>query len=192
MPKSKVMPAAAEYAVLGVLQETPAHGYLVAQRFAPGHDLGLLCPTEQSRVYALLHDLEERGLITGRQESADPRPPRTVFAITPAGEAILNGWLADSVEPLHRLRLDFLLKLTLISSRSPNTAARLIAKQLAAGERQLADLDASLAVLDPDGLEYLVVESKRVAVGSFVTWLHDKGERLGFLAAGARAKPLEV
>src|SRR5581483_7559213 len=145
MPRTKGPPTAAEYALLGLLQEAPAHGYRLAQRFAPGQDLGLLYPLEQGMVYALLHELEARGLVGGRLEPAGPRPPRTLFAITDAGAEHLRRWLTEPVEPLHRLRLDFLLKLSIALRLDPAGAAQLIGEQLAAGERYLADVDAQLS-----------------------------------------------
>ena len=178
MPRTKGAPTAAEYAVLGVLREAPTHGYLLAQRFAPGQGLGLLYPLEQSAVYALLHDLESQGLISGRQEVSGPRPPRTLFLITEPGEAHLRAWLVTPVEPLRRLRLDFLLKLHFLSAQEPDSADRLIAEQLAIGQKYLAELDLELCRLDDDSLEGLVVDSKRVAVQGFVTWLGNRRARL--------------
>src|SRR6185437_77642 len=105
MSRTKAALSAAEFAILGLLQQAPAHGYRVAQRCTPGHDLGLLCPMDQSNVYAVLHDLEPQGLIAGRQESAGARPPRTVFRLSPDGEAALNVWLDAPVERLRRLRV---------------------------------------------------------------------------------------
>jgi PadR family transcriptional regulator AphA len=190
MPRTKGPPTAAEYALLGLLQEAPAHGYRLAQHFTPSGDLGLLYPLEQAMVYALLHELAARGLVIGRVEAAGPRPPRTLFAITDAGTAHLRRWLATPVEPLHRLRLDFLLKLYFAGRLDPSGASRLINEQLAAGERYLADLDSELGALAPDTLTALVLESKRVAVAGFLEWLRGRRERLQIPAAARR--PLET
>ncbi|MGI8554247.1 MAG: PadR family transcriptional regulator [Dehalococcoidia bacterium] len=182
MPKTKPAMAVSEYAILGVLQEAPAHGYRIAQRFAPGQDVGLLCPLEHSNVYALLHELQEQGSIRGQQIVVGVRPPRTVFALTPAGEAVVQAWLAEPVTPLHRLRLDFLLKLYFIVKRSPEDAAVLIDRQLAVGTQHLNEMHTELATLAPESLEHLVVDSKRLAVQSFITWLSCKRGQLPFLA----------
>jgi DNA-binding PadR family transcriptional regulator len=178
MPRTKTPPTAAEYAVLALLSEEPAHGYAIAQHFASGGDLSLLYSIEQSSVYDLLKELQQNGLISGHQEVSGLRPPRTVLAITAAGEARLQAWLGEPVEPLHRLRLDFLLKLHFLTRRSRRDAASLIAQQLSIGERYLQELDEQLAALDPDSLEHLVIESKQAAVRSFVTWLGSRRRRL--------------
>jgi DNA-binding PadR family transcriptional regulator len=174
---------AAEFALLALLQEAPAHGYLLAQRFAADQDLGRLYPLEQSMVYALLHDLERRGLVTAQQEAAGLRPTRTRFAITAAGEAQLRSWLTSPVQPLQRLRLDFLLKLHFAARQDVAGASRLIDAQLIAGEAYLSEVDADLAGLEPETLTYLVLESRRVAVASFLTWLQTRRERLHVVVA---------
>lgn len=178
MPRTKAPPTSAEYALLGSLREMPGHGYLVAQRFAEGEELGQLYRLEQSAVYALLHDLESRGLIDGCPDVTGSRPPRTLFRVTEAGDAHLRSWLAAPVEPIRRLRLDFLLKLHFAARQDPLDAKCLIASQLEVGERYLAELDAEISALEANSLERLIVESKRAAVDGFVTWLRVKRSEL--------------
>jgi DNA-binding PadR family transcriptional regulator len=179
MPRTKAPPTAAEYAILGSLREAPAHGYLVAQRFSTGNELGLLYHLEQSAVYALLHDLEDRGLITGVHDDSGVRPPRTLFSITDAGEDYLRSWLALPVEPIRRMRLDFLLKLHFTARQSPNEARALVAGQLEVCESYLSELQSEIASLEPNSLECLIVESKRAAVDGFATWLMQKRQSFG-------------
>lgn len=170
--------------MLGVLRDAPAHGYRLAQSFAAGSELSLLYPMEQSVVYALLHDLEARGFIEGEQQTAGQRPPRTMFAITVAGQAYFNSWLCEPVEPLRRVRLDFLLKLYFALRQNPAQAGELVSAQLAVGNRYLASLDEELRATGPDSLGYLVLESKRAAVQSFVLWLESRQRRLEAGASG--------
>jgi DNA-binding PadR family transcriptional regulator len=178
MARRKTAPTAADYAVLALLSEEQAHGYVVAQHFEPGGDLSLLYSMDQSSVYDLLRELRQESLIASRREVAGARPPRNVFVITDEGEAHLTAWLTEPVEPDHRLRLDFLLKLHFIARKSPTDAASLIAQQLLVGERYVDDLDVQLAALRPDSLDALVVESKRAALHGFIIWLRAKGEGL--------------
>jgi PadR family transcriptional regulator, regulatory protein AphA len=191
MPRTKAPPTAAEYAILGSLREAPAHGYLVAQRFATGNELGLLYHLEQSAVYALLHDLEDRALIAGVQDDSGARPPRTLFCITDAGETHLRSWLALPVEPIRRMRLDFLLKLHFTARQSPAEARALVAGQLKVCEAYLSDLNGEIASLEPNSLERLIVESKRAAVDGFATWLTQKRESLSEALTPSAAGQLE-
>jgi DNA-binding PadR family transcriptional regulator len=179
MPRTKAPPTAAEYAILGSLREAPAHGYRVAQRFGSGRELGLLYHLEQSAVYALLHDLEDRGLIAGVHDDNGARPPRTLFSITDRGEKHLRSWLILPVEPIRRMRLDFLLKLHFTARENPAEARSLVAAQLTVGERYLDELNAEIAALEPNSLERLIAESKGAAVDGFVTWMRQKRDALG-------------
>lgn len=178
MSRTKAELSAAEYAILGLLRREPAHGYRVAQRFAPGQDLGAVCPMDQSNVYALLHGLDEQGLIAGRRETAGQRPPRTVFQVTDAGEAALDAWLGEPAAPLHRMRKDLLLKLFLIGNRGANETDRLLSLQIEVFAHYAEELDAEVAALEPESLERLVAESKRASLAGVIDWLRSARGRV--------------
>ena len=65
----------------------------------------------RSQVYALLPRLVSDGLATARSVEQKERPDKTVYKLTRAGRAALDGWLAEPVE--HDNRGHFLLKLFL-------------------------------------------------------------------------------
>lgn len=171
MSRTKTALAAPEYAILGLLRREPAHGYRIAQRFAPGQDLGLLCPMDQSNVYALLKGLQEQGLIAGHKETGGGRPPRTIFSVSKAGEKSLDAWIDGPVEPLHRLRLDFLLKLFLVGPKGTAAANHLVGRQLASCEAYALQLETELQSCGFDSLERLVAESKRASLLGLIDWL---------------------
>jgi DNA-binding PadR family transcriptional regulator len=177
--RTKTELSAPEYAILGLLHLEPAHGYRIAQRFAPGQDLSAACPMDQSTVYALLHGLEQQGLIDGQQESAGQRPPRTVFHLTPAGQVALDAWLGEPAAPLHRMRKDLLLKLFFIGSQSAGEAERLLNMQIGVCEQYAQALDTEVELLDPRSLERLMAESKRAALGGVIAWLRSDRRRVG-------------
>ena len=178
MSRTKTELTAAEYAILGLLRQEPAHGYRIAQRFAPGQDLGAVCPMDQSNVYALLHGLDEQGLVLGRRESAGQRPPRTVFQVTEAGEAALDTWLSEPAGPLHRMRKDLLLKLFLIGDRGADEAEQLLNLQIEVFVHYADELDAEVAALEPESLERLVAESKRASLTGVIEWLRSECGKL--------------
>src|SRR5437588_8547805 len=62
------------------------------------------------QIYPELRRLEDQGLVSGRPEPSGARA-RTVYEITPAGEAALREWLSADAEPLHELRDEGMLKL---------------------------------------------------------------------------------
>ena len=63
MPRRSHQLGAADYALLGLLMLGPRHGYELAPYFATDGTLGLVCTLGVSRLYALLHALEELGLV---------------------------------------------------------------------------------------------------------------------------------
>src|SRR3954447_5534045 len=62
------------------------------------------------QIYPELKQLEERGLVRGREEPSGGRA-RTVYRLTKAGEGVLKAWLASEDEQTYELRDEGMLKL---------------------------------------------------------------------------------
>lgn len=91
---AKKRAAALELAVLGVLSQSPQHGYELRKRLVSV--LGLFATISYGALYPTLKSLVERGLIA--EHDADPsavypKRNRIVYALTPAG----NKYFADLV-----------------------------------------------------------------------------------------------
>ena len=155
--------SAAQYAILGLLRETPSHGYELQHWFTDDAELGAVLPLEQASLYAALKDLAARGLIGGTETREGLRPPRTVYALTAEGRRLLERWMSQPVERLRQVRLDFLLKMYFARKRGGTAARALLDAQIAACHQYLANLEARAAELDPDDFAYLVVESRTSA-----------------------------
>ncbi len=69
--------------VLGVLRESPLHGYAIARRIVEGSG-GVFQPGE-GLLYPLLHELQEEGAIQSHWQEADGRR-RKVYALTVLGQ----------------------------------------------------------------------------------------------------------
>ena len=84
--------------ILGVLQESPAHGYEIARRVkslsASALELG------ENRLYPSLKALEDASLVEAQWDPQIGRPPRRVYRLTPQGrrelEAKRSAWLKFS------------------------------------------------------------------------------------------------
>jgi predicted Fe-Mo cluster-binding NifX family protein/DNA-binding PadR family transcriptional regulator len=73
-------------ALLLLLEQAPAHGYTLLSRMAE-FGLDFLAPTV---IYRALRDMETRGWITSTMdEETTQGPPRRVYALAPAGHAVL-------------------------------------------------------------------------------------------------------
>lgn len=168
----------AQYAVLGLLQDTPAHGYQLQRSFMPDGDLGAVLPLEQASLYGALKDLAGHGLIQGVEARDGLRPPKTVYQLTAAGEHHLNGWLKRPVERLRQVRLDFLLKIYFTRTRGRRAVRSLVDAQVAACHEYLSQLEARAAETAPDDFAYLVIESRTSAARSTLEWLREYRRRL--------------
>jgi len=73
--------------LLLLLKESPAHGYTLLGRMAE-FDLDFLDPAV---IYRALRKMEKQGWVTSTWEEEETQgPPRRVYAITPAGEEVLD------------------------------------------------------------------------------------------------------
>jgi DNA-binding PadR family transcriptional regulator len=90
------------------------------------------------QIYPELRRLQQDGLVAGSPEPSGGRS-RTVFELTPAGLAALQGWLASDTVPLYELRDEGMLKLFFSDALPEHTAENLRAMR-AVHERKLAVL----------------------------------------------------
>jgi DNA-binding PadR family transcriptional regulator len=171
----------AEFALLGLLSRGPMHGYEIARQFTDSAELGLVLPLEQSTVYAILKDLQRRGLIEGQQETVGRRPPRTVFSLTPDAGAQLARWLETPVDRLREIRSTLLIKLYFCRDRQDRSAVRLLDAQLHASGAYLRELQARHRAAEAGSFAALVCASKLGAARATLSWLRGERAALGTL-----------
>jgi DNA-binding PadR family transcriptional regulator len=92
MPRTKSYLTPAEYAVLGLLRQSPAYGYELQRQLSGGQGLARVCPVEPAMVYAILKSLSGLELIDGEWDNSS-YPPRAVYAATTEGDATFQRWL---------------------------------------------------------------------------------------------------
>src|SRR5258708_40332449 len=90
----------AEYAILGLLESQPMHGYEMFQQFQ-GATLGQIIHLEMTQMYAFLKKLERLGYIEAELEPQGIRAPRKIFNLTELGGKTFFEWLIMPAE-LHR------------------------------------------------------------------------------------------
>jgi DNA-binding PadR family transcriptional regulator len=69
----------------------PAHGYELRKRVE--HTTGVRL--NNNSLYPALRRFEEAGAVTRTEQPQEGRPPRLVYALTPAGRELLHDMLAD-------------------------------------------------------------------------------------------------
>lgn len=177
MPRRSHQLGAADYAILGLLRIGPRHGYELAPYFANDGPLGLVCTLGVSRLYALLHALEELGLIHAESSVLSGGPPRKVFSLTDAGTATFQQWLDQPIRRLRQIRQDFLLKLYFSRQLPDSDTAALVARQVAASRAVADDLAAQARAEAPDSFAALVYESRLALAHATTAWLEAERDR---------------
>lgn len=130
-----------EWACLGILAVTPAHGFAVAKRLAPAGDVGRVWSLSRALTYRAIDQLTARGhLAAVGEEPGTAGGTRTLLAPTRRGEDQLHRWLVTPTAHLRDLRSELLLKLVLADLNAVGT------RELLEHQRELvAAIAASLA-----------------------------------------------
>jgi len=119
----------AEWLVLALLSQKPAHGFAVAQVTAADGDLGRIWQVPKAVVYRSIGRLLEAELITPEGTEPGLGPQRTVFAATPAGQQAARRWLNTPVEHVRQIRSELLLKLALLDRAGDDPGSLLRAQR---------------------------------------------------------------
>ncbi len=155
---------AAEYALLGLLAERPAHGYELSKTFSGEGDLSSVCRLGLSQLYADLNKLESLGLVA---EAADPsRAGKKVYSLADSGRRQLEQWLARPVSGASWLRVDFMAKLYFARRRGSQRV--LIAEQARVLEEEIQGLREQRTV---DGFRGEVAGAYEELAASGLAWL---------------------
>jgi PadR family transcriptional regulator AphA len=190
VPRRSHQLGAADYALLGLLMLGPRHGYELAPYFANDGTLGLVCTLGVSRLYALLHALEELGLVHAEGSAISGGPPRKVFSSTEAGQAAFRQWLDQPIRQLRLIRQDFLLKLFFSRQLPGSDTAALVQRQVAASRAVADELAARAAAAAPGSFAALVYESRLAMAHATIAWLEAERDRtVATTRPGAPASP---
>jgi DNA-binding PadR family transcriptional regulator len=130
-----------EFSVLGVLAEGPSHGFALARELSGHGEVGRVYTVRQPLVYRALDRLVEAGMAERmRTEEGDSGPQRVIHRVTARGRLRLNRWLEEPVAHVRDVRIELLLKLTLLQ-RAGRSPSRLIDAQRRALRPTLEALD---------------------------------------------------
>ncbi len=160
-----------EYALLGFLARTPAHGYELHQRLSA--DLGQIWHINLSQTYNILNRLENQGLIQGALQEQEKLPARRQFHLTEAGRQRFDTWLhAPGGSSVRAIRVEFITRLYFASAISQQLAGRLIDDQIRQVRSGLATLETNLATTPTDQLfNRLGLELRLRQLETILDWL---------------------
>jgi tRNA-Thr(GGU) m(6)t(6)A37 methyltransferase TsaA len=184
----RTSPTLLEWAALGLLCESPAHGWALAEAFRADEEIGSVLTTTRPLVYRALAQLRDLGLLDVRDTATrGAGPARTMLGTTRRGRAAFARWRARPVEHIRDLRTELMLKLV-FHHRAGLDPRPMLAEQelvLARAERAL-ERNAERASSEPARTLALWRLSSARAARSFVEAALDRreGELVVYRAIG--------
>jgi PadR family transcriptional regulator AphA len=164
-----------EYAVLGILGEGPTHGFAIARLFDSFGEVGRVITVRRPLIYRALDRLSLAHLAEAiHAEPGDAGPQRIIHRITPTGRRRLNRWLRQPVQHVREMRIELLLKLTLLQ-RAGRSPLPLITAQKAVLHPTLAALEKPVGEA-PNHVE-LWRRHNALAVAAFLDDLEEAWDR---------------
>lgn len=103
-----------EWAVLGLLNEAPTHGFALSRELSPSGEIGSIWSLSRPLTYRAVDQLLERGFVEARGEQPGRAGGnKTIYGPTRSGRAAFRTWVTTPVAHLRELRSELLLKLVL-------------------------------------------------------------------------------
>ncbi|GAA2188688.1 PadR family transcriptional regulator [Micromonospora lupini] len=156
--------------VLAMLAKEPAHGYELRSRMRGA--LGPLGDTMNAgQVYVTLARLAKAGLVTSERADGLPdRPDRRVYALTPAGQQRVAGWLSEVTWPKPDLA-EFHLKLVAAAAARLADPVELVDAQRREVLRRLRDAQRAALERSLDPVVGLLLEGVVLRLRADLDWL---------------------
>jgi DNA-binding PadR family transcriptional regulator len=172
-------PPTIEYILLGLLHETPQHGYSLHKTLSEMDSLSRIWQVKRSKLYYLLTKLEDRGLIAGKHVPGQNRPSRDVYTLTEKGKKVFLEWVEAPIETARHVRLVILARLYFALSLGVETTNRLLANQKRVCQTWMDSLRAEKKVLqDPDLITEQVLSFRMGQIQAMLDWLESCQQRV--------------
>lgn len=111
-----------ELLLLGLLRESPKHGYEIKKKIR--EILTLFAGIELKSIYYPLEILEKKGLVAKRLKKQGNRPEKIVYELTPKGSSRFEELLGRSLLELKRPQFSLDLSLYFLHYLKPEVAKR--------------------------------------------------------------------
>ena len=160
----------AEWTVLALISEAPAHGFAICQLTAPDGELGRIWHVPRPVIYRSIGRLGDAELVAPQAVESARGPQRTIYAATPAGHDAAAAWLDTPVEHVRDVRSQLLLKLALLH-RAGTDATGLLHRQ----KSILEPIASAIAVERPQrpGFDATLLAWRRATAAAALSFLDD-------------------
>ncbi|MGQ9909169.1 MAG: PadR family transcriptional regulator [Candidatus Flexifilum sp.] len=153
--------------LLGLLRRESMHGYRLNEFIE--HELSICTDLKKPTAYFLLDKLEQAGWIAVTEAIQDSgRPPRKMYAITPAGEAAFQALLRDHLRELDLSRFTADAGFAFIDALDPAESIDLLEARRAA---LAAALDEARAAPPHPGALNFVIRQRIAHLEAEYDWL---------------------
>jgi DNA-binding PadR family transcriptional regulator len=120
----------AEWLVLCLVSEAPAHGFAIVRILAADGEIGQVWRVPKPVIYRALQRLEAINLVaTVEVQPSNEGPARSLVAATAAGRAAGAAWLARPVSHNRDIRSELLVKLALLERTAADPGPLLTAQR---------------------------------------------------------------
>jgi DNA-binding PadR family transcriptional regulator len=117
-----------KHALLGILAESPAHGYDLKSRFEA--KTGEFWELNYGQVYTTLDRLHKEGFVEYSEVEQDDKPDKKIYRITESGQQEFDTWRLAPIKAEPRaLRDELFLKLIFIEEEQSSHILRTIQSQ---------------------------------------------------------------
>ena len=131
-----------ELAILGLLKERPMHGYQLNRELS--EQLGGLWRVSYGSLYPSLRRLERDGAIRTEPGAGTGARRKTVYAITPEGEALFLDLLQEPPQENQTEDARFRVRLAFFRYLPPETRVRLLERRRQGLQERLAEVKTRL------------------------------------------------
>ena len=179
---SDAMSTNVPYALLGLLDREPSHGYDLKRNYDAFFCRGKALPFGQ--VYATLARLTRDGKVLQGEIEPGAGPERKRYVITDAGKSEIEAWLAEPVQAEAHLQTVLFVKVVLALLLG-QSAERYLDAQRAAHMQRMRELNAIKR--KDDLIDTLLADHGLFHLEADLRWIDITASRLSALADAVRA-----
>ena len=160
-----------ELAILGLLKERPMHGYQLSRELS--EQLGGLRRVSYGSLYPTLRRLERDGAVEATGPGASGGRRKTVYRITPEGEALFLELLEEPTPDGQGEDARFRMRLAFFRYLSPEKRIRLMERRRAGLQERLDEIKAAAhGPAEDDDYQRALLEHGRAATEADIAWLN--------------------
>ncbi|MGE5225673.1 MAG: PadR family transcriptional regulator [Planctomycetaceae bacterium] len=160
-----------ELAILGLLKERPMHGYQLSRELS--EQLGGLRRVSYGSLYPTLRRLERDGAVEATGSGATGGRRKTVYRITPEGEALFLELLEEPTPDGQGEDARFRVRLAFFRYLSPEKRIRLMERRRAGLQERLDEIKAAAhGPAEDDDYQRALLEHGRAATEADIAWLN--------------------